>query len=261
MGQGRDPATWRMFGVLVAAGLLGVVALVPYLLTVLGPLTAAAGVPLPPLGVLVLVQVVQVLVLVAAATALGLWLGPRVGLGAPLLADLLRGERTASRRLRALLAPSAGLGLAVGLVVVALDLLVFTPALPAAAGAAQTQPPAWQGLLASLYGGVTEELLLRLGVMTLLVWLGVRVTRARVPGPAVMWAAITLTALLFGLGHLPATAAVWPLTPLVVVRALVLNGLGGLVFGWLYWRRGLLAAMVAHLGADLVLHVATPLLV
>jgi membrane protease YdiL (CAAX protease family) len=35
----------------------------------------------------------------------------------------------------------------------------------------------------------------------------------------------------------------------------VLNSLAGLVFGWLYWRRGLKAAMVAHFSADLVLHV------
>jgi hypothetical protein len=32
------------------------------------------------------------------------------------------------------------------------------------------------------------------------------------------------------------------------------------VFGWLYWRRGLEAAIVAHFAADLVLHVAAPLL-
>jgi membrane protease YdiL (CAAX protease family) len=259
--QRVDRAAWRVFGVLVAAGLVGVLGLVPYLVTVLGPLLAGAGVAVPPLWVLVLLQVVQVLVLVAAATALGLWLGPRVGLGAPLVHDLLQREETAGRRLRALVAPSVGLGVAVGLVVVLLDLLVFTPGLPApAGGAVPVQPPAWQGLLASLYGAVDEELLLRLGVMTLLVWVGARLTRASVPGPAVMWAAITVTAVLFGLGHLPATAVIWPLTPLVVLRALVLNGLGGLVFGWLYWRRGLLAAMVAHLAADLVLHVAAPLL-
>jgi membrane protease YdiL (CAAX protease family) len=38
------------------------------------------------------------------------------------------------------------------------------------------------------------------------------------------------------------------------------NGLAGVVFGWLYWRRGLLAAMVAHLTFDLVLHVIVPAL-
>ncbi len=50
------------------------------------------------------------------------------------------------------------------------------------------------------------------------------------------------------------------LSPAVVARALVLNGVGGVVFGWLYWRRGLLAAMVAHFSADVVLHVLAPLL-
>jgi membrane protease YdiL (CAAX protease family) len=34
----------------------------------------------------------------------------------------------------------------------------------------------------------------------------------------------------------------------------------GLVFGWLYWRRGLVAAMLAHFGLDLVLKVFIPLL-
>ena len=46
----------------------------------------------------------------------------------------------------------------------------------------------------------------------------------------------------------------------MIVRALVLNGIGGIVFGWLYWKRGLLAAVLAHFSADVVLHVVVPLL-
>jgi hypothetical protein len=38
------------------------------------------------------------------------------------------------------------------------------------------------------------------------------------------------------------------------------NGLVGVVFGWLYWRYGLLAAMIAHFSADVVLHTLAPLL-
>jgi len=65
-----------------------------------------------------------------------------------------------------------------------------------------------------------------------------------------------LVAVAFGLAHLPATAAVGlSLNALVVSRAIVLNGLGGIVFGWLYWRRGLESAMVCHFTADVVLHV------
>ena len=101
---------------------------------------------------------------------------------------------------------------------------------------------------------------MRLGLMTLLVWVGAQLTRTSAPRPVVVWTAIVITALLFGAGHLPTTAAMLPLTPLVIARALLLNGIGGIVFGWLYWKRGLLAAMLAHFSADVVLHVVTPLL-
>jgi hypothetical protein len=57
------------------------------------------------------------------------------------------------------------------------------------------------------------------------------------------------------LGHLPATAAVAPLTPLLVARALVLNGVAGIAFGYLYWRHGLEAAMVGHMSAHVVLQI------
>ena len=101
---------------------------------------------------------------------------------------------------------------------------------------------------------------MRLGLMTVLVWAGARLTRTADPRPAVVWTAIVATALLFGAGHLPTTAAMLPLTPLVIARALLLNGIGGVLFGWLYWKRGLLAAMLAHFSADIVLHVVAPLL-
>jgi len=49
------------------------------------------------------------------------------------------------------------------------------------------------------------------------------------------------------------------LNPLFITRALLLNGLGGLAFGWLYWKQGLESAMIAHFSADIVLHVITTL--
>jgi membrane protease YdiL (CAAX protease family) len=123
---------------------------------------------------------------------------------------------------------------------------------------AQTaQPPAWQGFLASFYGGIVEEILLRLFVMSLLVWLGsfISKTTEGKPTSAVFWIANILAAVLFGLGHLPATALIIPLTPLVITRAIMLNGLAGIGFGYLYWKRGLESAMIAHFSADIVLHV------
>ncbi len=58
----------------------------------------------------------------------------------------------------------------------------------------------------------------------------------------------------FGLGHLPATSVILPLTPLVVVRAVILNGLAGIAFGYLFFTTGLESAMISHFTADLILH-------
>jgi len=131
---------------------------------------------------------------------------------------------------------------------------VFAPHLPEALRAISA-PPAWQGFLAAFYGGINEELLMRLGLMTLLAWAGAKVTGQERPGGGAMWTANVLAALLFGAGHLPTLAALAPLTAIVVVRTVLLNAIAGVAFGRLYLRHGLLAAMVAHFSADIVLHV------
>ena len=38
------------------------------------------------------------------------------------------------------------------------------------------------------------------------------------------------------------------------------NGSIGVIFGWLYWKKGLESAMIAHFSSDVVLHVITPLM-
>jgi len=37
-----------------------------------------------------------------------------------------------------------------------------------------------------------------------------------------------------------------------------LNGIGGIIFGWLYWKKGLESAMISHFSADIVLQVIFP---
>jgi len=235
---------WREFGVLVGAGLVGVLLVLPYQLALLPP-------PPIPLPVLVLAAVVQSAVLLAIATGLGLAAARRLGLRAPLVEAWLYGGDPRSA-LRALQLPlAAALGVAAAVLIVLLELVIFRPLIPWLAALAAATPARWQGLLASIYGGVAEELLTRLFLVSVFAWLLSRVLR----GTLVFWLAIVLAAVLFGLGHLPATAALLPLTPAVIVRALILNGIPGVVFGWLFWRRGLEAAMVAHFSADLVLHV------
>lgn len=87
-----------------------------------------------------------------------------------------------------------------------------------------------------------------------------RARNAPALAPGVFWSANLLTAVAFGLGHLPLTARLVPLTPVVVERAVALNCVVGVVAGALYWREGIEMAMLCHFSADLVLHVVAPLL-
>jgi membrane protease YdiL (CAAX protease family) len=119
------------------------------------------------------------------------------------------------------------------------------------------QPAAWKGFLASFYSGISEEILMRLFVMSLLAWLGSFISRTPEgrPTSAIFWVANILAAILFGLGHLRGVSSLLPLTTLVVLRTLSLNAVVGIVCGWLYQTRGLESAMIAHFTADIVLHV------
>lgn len=246
---------WRLFLLLLGLGAFGLIALVPYGLTVAGQQLTRSQ-----LGLLAIQFVPQIVVL-AVQVGLGLLMSEHIGLGAPLLSSWLAGERV-KPGLKAILL-SVLIGVIVGTLTLALDLWVFAPAVEAeylALGIVLPEnpnPPVWQGFPASFYGGINEEILLRLFLLTLFAWLGSKISHTANgrPTPVVLWTATILAGLALGLGHLPAAATMGiPLTALYVCRIIVLN-LSGIVFGWLYWKRGLANAMAAHFSTDIVLHV------
>ncbi|PYS74649.1 MAG: CPBP family intramembrane metalloprotease, partial [Acidobacteria bacterium] len=117
----------------------------------------------------------------------------------------------------------------------------------------------WKRILMCFYGGLYEEIFCRLFLLSLFAWLLNRSWRKdRKLSSGAFWAGNVIAAILFGLGHLPSASLVMPITPLVVGAALVLNGLAGLVFGWLFKVRGLETAMIAHFTADVLLWVIGP---
>ena len=112
-------------------------------------------------------------------------------------------------------------------------------------------------LVRVLYGGITEELLLRWGVMTLLLWTPWRLFQrgAAKPRPGIVVFAVLASALVFGLGHLPTVLAFGgELSRGVVLYVLGGNALFGIVTGFLFWRYGLEAAMLAHALAHVFVH-------
>jgi membrane protease YdiL (CAAX protease family) len=85
--------------------------------------------------------------------------------------------------------------------------------------------------------------------MSLLVWILMKLTRRKkeaVPSWCFL-AANLVVAVLFALGHLPATKVLFgTITPVIFVRCMLLNGGLGFVFGLLYRKWGIQYAMVAH---------------
>ncbi len=72
------------------------------------------------------------------------------------------------------------------------------------------------------------------------------------PSTGILIAANIVAALLFAAGHLPATATMLGLSPMIVFRCFLLNGGAGLAFGWLYRKYGLRYSMIAHGGCHIV---------
>jgi membrane protease YdiL (CAAX protease family) len=240
----------RLFFVLLGLSVLGVAASAPYLSFALSSL--AVTVPLSP-AALFAVQAIQTLALAALAAYAGVRLAPRANLDAPWLRAIAD---------RSPLPPAfAGVaieGVALGslaAVATAAALLPFRSWLPAASSH-PPNPGFWTLASSGFYGGIVEEILVRWGVLSALVVL-LRKLGAR-DG---FWAANVLAALVFAAGHLPAARVFgMPLDLPAATYLLVGNGLPGLLFGWLFRRRGLEAAMVAHGAADVWLHAALPIL-
>ena len=155
--------SWKEYFVLVFAGLLGVFGALPAAWSVIAQTAATANIPVQLLAAGQLIQSAFWLLL---AVGVGLWLSQKTGLGAPLLHGYFAGEKV-SDKLRSRLPGSALLAALATLVVVALDRLFFLPRMPGFSSAI-SQLSGWQGLLASLYGGLTEEILTRLFLATLL---------------------------------------------------------------------------------------------
>lgn len=105
------------------------------------------------------------------------------------------------------------------------------------------------GLLAGLfYGGITEEVMMRWGIMNLFLFGLVRVTDEPDGNPSLLlvWIAIALAALIFGAGHLPAALSSGLRNRGFIIRTVGLNFVAGLIFGWLFWNWNLEIAMIAH---------------
>ncbi len=203
------------FLVLFGLGLFGGLAIIPYIFSLNRDKISQSRRPLP---VLALLGFLQTAILTALAVGVGLLAAQPVGLGAPLIQAALAGKPVWDSIL-GFLPLAVGLGMLSAALLALLERYVFAPHVPEALRSSDVKTSAWKRLLACFYGGLNEEILMRLFLMSGLAWILSRFWRnpSVLPADGAYWAAIVLAALLFGLGHLPATKALTPLTPMIVM--------------------------------------------
>jgi Type II CAAX prenyl endopeptidase Rce1-like len=241
-GQARSsdaPSFHRRLWPIAVIGTFGLLSLllqpVPLLLLEKAPALAA----LPPMAQRAAL-LVNPLVLLWIAAIVGAALAHRLGLTSALAGT------SAPTTLRAL-AKAAALGIGMGLVLAGVDAAIapHLGAQFAAATAAASKDGVTVLAIGVLYGGLTEEVILRWGVMTFIAW-GLVAILGRQRLTTAIKIAIIVAAGIFAAAHLPALSAQVELTPPLILRTLLINAAAGLVYGWLFWRRHLEAAMVAH---------------
>ena len=248
----------RLFLILWLAGFAGVLS---FLLVDLSALLRQIPVPAgtevqqitPALKVL---SLIQPMVLVSVAVLIGIVLAPKVGLSAP-VAEAAAGN---GQHLGSVLRPQIIPGLIggfVGGVGIILIWFLLKPFLPPEFVARSAELNKLLPLPTRLlYGGITEELLLRWGFMTLLVWAGWRLFQRDRSKPHSVYfiSAIIISGIVFGLGHLPlAFVIVHDLSAGLILYVISANFIFGAIAGYLYWKKGLESAMIGHMMAHVVM--------
>lgn len=183
----------------------------------------------------------------------GLWLSRKAQLGAPVIERLFSNQknRTQNRFFKKQLY-SVVLSVVLALVVLLVHKLIRAY-YPVAGIIERPSKPFYA--VVSFSAGITEEIMFRLGLMSLIVVVIQRFKKETNPSAIVVWVSIIITALCFGLIHLPLSKNFSNLTLVTVSSTMIGNLITGSFFGWVYWKRGLLVAIIVHIVWDLVFHV------
>ena len=175
--------------------------------------------------------------------AIGIFLGKRVG--------LWRDERSFTKKPLIISLVISVIG---GLALILPDILFFSRHSTAIAESYAAKPTVAYLVATVTYGGVIEEVMLRLFMMSLVAFILHKLfgKGTGTPATAILVAANVVAAILFAAGHLPGTFILLGSSPMIIARCFLLNGGFGLLFGYLYRKYGLRYAMIAHAGCHIV---------
>ena len=193
------------------------------------------------------------LILGVILVVVGLWLSRNSQLGAPVIESFFSNrEKTSLNQFAKNLIYPIGLSILLALVLLLLHKQVRAY-YPVASLLERPAKPFYA--IVSFSAGITEEIMFRLGLMSLIIAVIQYFKKDSKPLPSVVWVGILISAIGFGLIHLPLSKNFSNLTTITVGATIIGNLITGSFFGWVYWKRGLLAAIVVHVVWDMVFHV------
>lgn len=104
-----------------------------------------------------------------------------------------------------------------------------------------------------LFQALTDELMLRWGLMSGVLWvLALLFHQKSKPRASLVWMAIVIVSILSALGEVPALINMLAIDPasVIILRTTLVSAAAGIAYGWLYWKHGLEAAVLAHVLAQ-----------
>ncbi|RBO99994.1 CPBP family intramembrane glutamic endopeptidase [Rossellomorea aquimaris] len=250
--EGKRPniINWKVYFTLLVLNILGALAISPYAMArenlheVIGMSELS----------FTLFYVIQVLLEAGILLFIALWLAKKVKLKTPII-EAFFNKNQSLHSFRKPVLQSALYGVLAGVAISIFSLIVSKPL--GVDNSSLNEPAWWLGTLGSFGAAVNEESIFRLFLVTMLIWLQMKWFRGTAT-KAKKWTAIVVTSLVFGIMHYGVAASNFDMTLGLFISMLVINGIGGLVFGALFVFVGLEFAMIAHFTADIVLHVVGP---
>ncbi|KIL51330.1 hypothetical protein KP77_08420 [Jeotgalibacillus alimentarius] len=152
-------------------------------------------------------------------------------------------------------AKTIGGGLVVGSLILAVSLVISKPL--GIDNSTIQEPVWWLSILGAGGAAINEESIFRMFLVSLIMILLVKIGKRKVS----RWKssfAIVFAALVFGIMHYGVAMDHFELTPGLFFGMVLINGIGGLFFGFLFLTLGIEFAMIAHFSANIAIHVVAP---
>ena len=182
-------------------------------------------------------------ILIILFSLLGTVLYDKVRLRVPVLEVALNKVDRLPYSLRDIFRFGIIMGIVAGSMIIGIS-RIFDPYLPAAF-LESTKGQDLSILSRVFYGGIAEEIMMRFGLMSFFVWLVFKISKKL--NNASYWIGIVLSSIIFAFGHFPILfQTVADPGAFLYAYIIIGNSVGGLIFGYVYYKKGLESAMIAH---------------